>query len=327
MSYEDSEIKKIILNKWPKAKIILIREFPEGYNNLVYDVKLNLGDFIVKIIKLKGNEKYVLKQNRIRTLIKKKFRDFPIAKIVGSDYRKRIVDDYYIISEKINGRSLQKEYSKVNNKSELYEEIGEIYGKMHSFKMKNYGELDHTLKIVKEYKSWYSLKINEARKILRKIEEEKLLSDKIITGCKKHIEKNKSLLRREIGPCLCHGDAADSNIIIEKVKGKYHVSGLIDFEFARASGATHEIFSGIRSFEKKYRHKENLVKGYLKWSKLPKEWEKLVFFYQLMSHLKQLTKLKDAKWRNLSDSDAKKRKKDLRKKSFSEIKKIIKKDI
>lgn len=320
-----SNIKKIILNNWPEAKIIYINEFSEGYNNVAYDVKLDIGEFVVKIIRLKGYEKYLLKQKKIRTLIQKKFKDFPIAKIIKSDYSKKVVSDFYIISEKVPGISLQEGYLKVKNREELYEEIGELYGKFHSLKLESYGELDHNLRIIKEYKSWYSLKIKEIKKILKKIEESKLLSEKTIKECVDYFEKNKSLLKKELGPRLCHGDAADSNIIIEKVGEKFHVSGLIDFEFARSSGATYEFFSGLRSFERKYKHRESLIKGYTKWGKLPKDWENLVFFYQWMERLKQLTRIKGMKWRNLSDTDTKKRKKDLRKKSLSEIKKIIKK--
>lgn len=317
------EIRKIILSNWPNAKINLIKEFTEGYNNLAYDVRLNIGNFVVKIIKLKGYEKYLLKQKKIRNLVRKRFKDFPIAKIIKSDYSKKIIDNYYIISERVDGKSLQSTYNKVTNKEQLYEEIGELYGKLHSFKLRNYGELDSSLKIIKPYKSWYLSKVNEIKKTLEEVKENSLLSKKAILKSEYYLEENKYLLKKEIGPCLCHGDASDSNIIVKKYGRKYHVSGLIDFEFSRSSGALYELFSGLRSFDKKYSNKDSLFRGYIKWSQLPKDWEKLIFFYQWMNHLKQLTKINGMKWRNLSEKETIERKEDLMKKSLLEINRII----
>jgi len=64
------EIKKIILNNWSTAKIKSIKEFPEGYNNIVYDIKLDVGDFVIKIIKVKNHKKNTLKQRQIRALLR-----------------------------------------------------------------------------------------------------------------------------------------------------------------------------------------------------------------------------------------------------------------
>ncbi len=319
------DIKKIILAEWPKSKIRFIKEFPEGYNNLAYDVALDNGNYVIKLIKLEGFEKYVLKQKHIKTMISRKFKDFPIPKIIKYDYSKRVIDKPYIIAEKVDGKSLQSLYKKVKNKEELYGEIGEIYGKMHSFKFENYGELDSSLNLFKEYKSWYSTKCENIKKIFEKIKERKLLSQKTLTINQDFFEKNKSLLKKETGPCLCHGDSADANIIINKSAQRYNVSGIIDFEFARASGATHDLFKGLRSFEKRYKYRNNLVEGYNKWNKLPKEWEKLIFLYNWMGHLNQLTQIKNMRWRNLNDADTLSRKKSMRKKGLLELTETIKK--
>jgi len=37
------------------------------------------------------------------------------------------------------------------------------------------------------------------------------------------------LLKKEVGPCLCHGDASDVNIIVDKTDKGYNVKGIIDF--------------------------------------------------------------------------------------------------
>ncbi len=311
-----SDIRKIILIKWPKAKIKFIKEFEEGYNNIAYDVRLSNGNYVIKLLKIKGYEKEVLKQKHIRTMIRRKFKDFPIAKIIKSDFSRKIIERSYVITEKIEGNSLQSLYGEVQNKEELFGEIGELYGKMHSFKLENYGEFDFSLNIVKAYGSWYLAKCKVVEKLLKKIENHNLLSKKTLQMNKEFFDKNKFLLKKETPPCLCHGDIADSNIILKKSGKGYNVEGIIDFEFARASTATHDLFKGIRSFEKKYKYRDSLIKGHARWNKLPKEWEKLIFLYQWMSHLDQLTRIKNMKWRNLNEGGTLNRKKDLRKKSL-----------
>ena len=321
---EYSNVKRIVQANFPKAKIKSIKEFTEGYNNITYKIRLDIGNFVVKLIKLKGYEKYLLKQEKIRSIVRKKFKNFPIARILKSDYGNKIIDNPYIILEMIDGESLQSTYPKIENKDKLYEEIGELYGKLHSIKMSSYGELDSNLHIIKKYKSWYNSNSNESKKLLEEIKEKGPLPKKTISQNEVYFRENRYLLKQEFGPCLCHGDAADTNLIVKKIGKQYQVNGLIDFEFSRASGATKELFNGLRSFDRKYAHRSSIVKGYTKWSKLPKDWEKLIFFYQWMAHLKQLTKIKGMKLRNLSYKETLERKKDLRKKSIAELKKIVK---
>lgn len=317
-----SDIRKIILSNFPNTKIKSIREFPEGYNNIAYDVKLTNGSYVIKIIKLQGYETYVLKQNKIKSLIQNKFKNFPIAKIIKSDYRKNIIDKPYIIAERLEGKSLQKQYTRINNKEEIFEEIGELYGKMHSFKFAQYGELDSNLNLIKAYKSWYGENCKKVRKIFDKLEDNRILSPRKIKECKEFFESKKYLLKKEIGPRLCHGDASLTNILIKKIGNKYRISGIIDFEFARASGITQDLFSGLRTPDRKIIHMDDLVKGYNKWGNLSKNWEKLLYLYKWVDYLNRLNGVKKMSWRNLTKEETIQRKKNMRKEALLNLKKI-----
>ena len=301
-----------------------IKEFQEGYNNIAYDIKLNDGNYVIKIIKLKGFETYVLKQNKIKTLISKKFKDFPIAKIIKSDYTKKVINRPYIIAERLEGKSVLKSYKEINNKEEVFREIGELYGKMHSFKMKSYGELDSNLNLIKTYKSWYLENCKKVKKIFDKLKERKLLSQKTLKQNKDFFDSVKPLLKKEIGPRLCHGDASLTNILVKKVGNKHVVSGIIDFEFSRSSGIVQELFSGLRTPDRKLEHKKELVKGYLKYNELPKDWEKLVYLYKWISYLNRLASIKGMNWRNLDEEQTIQRKKNMRKETLLSLKKMIK---
>jgi len=320
-----SDIKKVILENFPKYKIKSIKEFPEGYNNIAYDVRLDKGNYVIKIIKLKGYETYVLKQNKIRKLVRSKFKNFPIAKIIKSDYTKKIINRPYIIAEKLEGKSVLKSYKEISNEKEIFEEIGELYGKLHSFKMDSYGELDPNLNLIKTYKSWYLQNCKKVKRIFEKLEERNLLSPKTLKQNKDFFESTKQLLKKEIGPRLCHGDASLTNILAKKADKKYVISGMIDFEFSRLSGIVNELFSGLRTPDRKLEHKEDLIRGYLKYNELPKDWEKLVYLYKWMSYLNRLSLIDGLKWRNLNEEQTIQRKKNMRKESLLNLRKMQKK--
>lgn len=320
-----SEIEKIILENFPKSKIKSLKEFSEGYNNIAYDVKLDSGDYVIKIIKLKGFETYVLKQNKIKSIISKKFKEFPIAKIIKSDYTKKIIDKPYIIAERLEGKSVLKSYKEITNKKEVFREIGELYGKMHSFKIESYGKFESNLNLIKSYESWYLENCRKVKKTFDKLEDGKLLSPKKLKENKEFFESVKSLLKKEIGPRLCHGDASLTNILVKNEGNKFIVSGIIDFEFCRSSGVVQDLFSGIRTPDRKLLHKKNLVEGYLRYNKLPKDWEKLVYLYKWMSSLNRLSSIDRMKWRNLDEEKTVQRKKDLRKNSLTNLKTLQKK--
>jgi Ser/Thr protein kinase RdoA (MazF antagonist) len=225
----------------------------------------------------------------------------------------------------LEGKSVLKSYKEINNKEEVFREIGEIYGKMHSFKMKSYGELDSNLNLIKTYKSWYLENCKKVKKIFDKLEERKLLSPKTLKQNKDFFDSVKPLLRKEIGPRLCHGDASLTNILVKKVGKKSVVSGIIDFEFSRASGIVQELFSGLRTPDRKLTHKEDLTEGYLKYNKLPKDWEKLVYLYKWISYLNRLSSINGMNWRNLTEEKTVQRKKNMRKESLLNLRKMQKK--
>ncbi|MBT7238088.1 aminoglycoside phosphotransferase family protein [Candidatus Woesearchaeota archaeon] len=316
-------IKRIFLLNFPNSKIESIEEFSEGYNNLAFDVKLDIGDFVFKKIKLGEKRRLALKQEKLKILLGKKFKKFPIAKIIKFDYSKENFDFPYIILEKIKGASLKSSYDKILNKGEIFENIGEIYGKLHSFNFSSYGELDSNLKLFKEYSNWFENKCEKIEKTLHKIEIGNNLTKKELNIHKKFYEKNRFILNEESKPCLCHGDASNTNIIVDKVGKKFEIKGLIDFEFVRSSGAVEDLFTGFEFSEQKLYFKESLIKGYTKYSKLPENWEKLVIFYQWIKNINRISNIDTMTWKNLNEIEIVKRKENLKIKTLDSLKKIV----
>lgn len=314
------EIKQLINNIFPKEKILEIKEFEEGYNNVAYDIKLEKRSIVFKKIKLLEDKKLALKQKVLKELLQNKYPNFPIADIIYDDYSKKEVDYSFIILEKIEGDSLKKAYNKIKNKDKLFEQYGELYGMFHSFKYEQYPELNYKLEQRHTYNSWQEKKENEINKMFERLKEDNILSKEQIEKEFQFYQKHKNLLALESEPRLCHGDASNTNLIIENQL----INGIIDFEFARVSGIIEDLFSGFDFGDEKFKHKTSIVKGYSKYSELPKDWERLYYFYTWMKNLSRLSKLKFHKWRNLDESQTIKRKEIMRNNCLNKLEEIHK---
>lgn len=321
----NKRIENIILNNWKDAKINYIKEFSEGYNNVAYDVNFINNDkeynYVIKIIKI--STKNILKQKYFRKLIKK-HTNINIPKIIKYDFNKTIIDMPYVILEKVEGVSLDSVYENILNKEKIFEELGELYGKIHTIKLNKYGKLNSKLDVSFSYENWYEKKCKEINKIFSIINNNKNLSNEKIKINKEFFEKNKYLLKFETKPCLCHGDSAFSNIILKKINDKYHLSGIIDFEFCNGGGAIEDLFKSVNSFNRLFEYKKSLEKGHSKYMKLSKNWEKLAKFYHWMKVLEQISIIDKMSWRNLNKAQTEERRNKLKIRNLEKINNIIK---
>ncbi len=327
MQKEIELVRKIIFHIWAKSKISYVKEFPEGYNNVAFDVKILNPDknVVIKLINVKSSEYGSKKEAAVFEFLKKKFPNYPVPEVIKFDSTKKIIPESFIITERIKGEPLRFLYDKIKNKSELFEKLGELKGLMHSIHFKRYGELDEDLKIIKPYKSWYAKKNVEIKKLLADLKKANYLNKKFVKLHYDFWNKIKRNLKYESAPCLCHGDTSHSNIIVDKVKNnKYKINGLIDFEFAHSGGAVNDLFRAVRNFEQVFKHRKSLVKGYVKYSNLPHNWERLMWIYQWKGNLSWINGVKEMKWRNLTARKTKERRKHILEGSIQRANEILK---
>lgn len=318
----DNQIKKVISSKFSNSKIESIKEFSEGYNNIAYDVRLNDKELVFKLIKLGKKRKLALKQKKLQDLMIKKYKEFPIAEILDFDFTEEKFGFPYLILERINGDSLKSKFKEIKNKEEIFEKLGEIYGKIHSIKFEKYGELDSELNLFNEYSNWYEKKCIKIEESFDKIKNNSLLSKDDFENQLNYFNENKEILKIETNPTLCHGDASDTNILVELNNNDFKISGIIDFEFLRSSGAIEDLFNGFEFSKQKLKFKDNLIKGYLRFSDLPNEWEKLVNFYQWVKNLNRITNIDSMSWRNLTEQETIDRKNKMKEKTLKDLKEI-----
>lgn len=313
------KVNIIIKLNWPQAKKHSISEFTEGFNNHAYDVNIDGSEFVIKLIK--NSSCSFLKHNIFTELVKDK--NINVAKIINYDLNNKQIGVPYIITEKLEGISLESEFNSLNNKEEIFEQIGELYGKIHSINFKKYGELNSNSNLIQTYDDWYKKQCHEVEKILAKIENKNLFETKLIQNIKNYFEENKHLLKYESDPCLSHGDAAFSNIIIKKENNKYVLNGIIDFEFSSSGGMVMDLFNSVKYFKEKYKYKQHIVKGHQKYSKLPEHWEELAIFYYWKNIIEQISVSDELHWRNLNKKQNEERQNKLKNRNILKLKELF----
>ena len=288
-------INEILQQTFPGQKILSCEEFQLGYNNQSYDVKTSSGNYVVKLLRLDPEKKLVLKQPKIKELLP----ELPLSNII-------VATDKYIVLEKIEGQSLKLVYEEVENKEQLFEEIGEFYGKLHSSTFDAYGFFDKDLQLENSYTDWYAHSTAAIEKHLQAI----AIDEAFLAKQREFFEQKKEVLKHESSPVLCHGDSSFANMIVRKEQDGWHLQGVIDFEFAMASGMVYDLFKGLRSYKGKRDYRQHLVRGHEKHTKLPDEWEDLMVFYSWLNYIQELQRIPKMKWRNLTEDEAQQRRHD-----------------
>ncbi len=322
MTY-DQEVRKVVLAKWPKAEILSIDEFSEGYNNVVYDVVLGTRNLVVKIVKHEHSVATLRKQKRVCDMLCKKFSGFPVPKFLKLDGSGKIIAQPYVISEKIPGVSLSSVYNEIKNKGEVFEQFGELVAKINSIKYDRFGELDGKLQLFDTYDSWYVERCRLMERNLNKLAEMGIVTQRFLDRNWEYYRRTRKHLEKEVGPCLCHGDLSDSNILVVGENGHYEISGLIDLEFARVGGAVKGLFAGNRAHKKKFRYRHRIIQGYNKVGRISKNLDELLFLYNWMSTLQKFRTCDRMKWCSFTEKQAQERRDLIRKKGYRRINYII----
>lgn len=316
-----SKIKKIIKSEWSKPKINFIEEFPEGYNNISFDVKINNPNkrIVVKIIE-DGSIHGSKKEQTIFNLLREKFPKYPVPKVLCFDDSKEIIDEAYIITERLPGDTLRRKSSEIENIGEIFEKLGELKGKLHQIKYENYGKLDKNLSLKKKYDDLVKRRKNKFEKKIKSLSNRGYIDNNFIKKQKQSWKNFSHLLKKESSPVLIQKDTSLSNIIVDGVEGNHEITGIIDFEFARSGGKVEDICMPGRNYELVEENKDHLVNGYKKHNQLPNDWRKLWWFYIWETQISRLYQIPGMSWRGLNKSETKNRKENLVKKYKKRLK-------
>jgi len=267
------DVEKLIKETFDRPKI---KRINKKCINLSYIINSKNHEFVFRYFP--SDNWKVKKEKFLYNLINKKT-DIPVPKVfkTGKDF---------IILSKLKGKHLS-----LKDKKQI-EKAGEYLAKLHNIKFDKFGWIIAD-KIKPSFNNWvdfleYDLnhKIKKAKNILDK---------KFIEKIKHYFNKNKKLLVTKEKPCLLHKDYHFSHILVDKDK----ITGIIDLEWAIAGHSEMDLAkSCLWMFDNKKQEKI-FLKGYKKYNKISKDFEKRRKIYDLLTLFSSLIfscELKHKKW-------------------------------
>lgn len=271
-----TKVGGVIYRIYPGSSVSSIKRFRKGVINETYEVKVDGKSLVLRIYprdfwKIK-KEKYLY------GLIRKKT-DVPVPKVIKSGKN-------YLLMTKIEEKGLS-----LKNKI-LVGKAGELLAKLHSIKFPYYGWIINK-EIKPKFRNWLDFVNYDINLKFRKIPKKfSALKNKT----KDIINNNKDLLNIKSEPCLLHKDYHSSHIIVNNNK----INGIIDLEWAMSGHNELDIAkSCLWMFEKNSKLERIFLKGYKKYGKITKEFNKRKKLYKLIVLLSSLSfsyECKNKKW-------------------------------
>ena len=188
-----------------------------GFTNDIYIVD---DHYILKVCINKENEESFNKECFCYNIFKGKI---PVPNIIVADTSRSIIDNYYMIYEKIIGDNLYSKWHLLNDRERksIIRQLADIINCINTTEYKSFST---ELKINEEI-NWHDLKYNSLNEKLNKIKFRNILDDQFIVCIQDYIESNHyALFQQKVG--LTYSDLHFDNVL---VFGNT-VVGLIDFE-------------------------------------------------------------------------------------------------
>jgi len=268
------EAEKLIKETFSKPKYKIINE---RCINIAYYVNSNGHDFVFRYFPV--DKWKVGKEKFLYNLIHKKT-DLPIPKVY------KINKDFIVLS-KVHGKHLSlKDIKSV-------EKAGEYLAKLHKIKFNKFGWIIHD-KPKPSFDNWVDFLEYDLKHKMKKAKG--ILPKELLDKIKDYFEKNKKLLNIKEKPCLLHKDYHSSHILVDKGK----ITGIIDLEWAIAGHSEMDLAkSCLWMFDKNKKSDKIFLKGYKKYNKISKNFEKRREVYNLLTLFSALIfscELKSKKW-------------------------------
>lgn len=234
---ETGVIERIIKTHFPGEAVTEIKELENGMFNASYFIKGSDklgGGAVLKTAPSPGTKILTYEKNILEAEVKVyaqlSGKRLPVPKVLVSDFSKTLVNCSYFIMTFVEGTLWMggKSDKKIIKSSRpgLMRELGKYNAEIHSVTGEWFGYIkeDKSFQFGNWYDAFYSMIQN-------------ILADGKKGGCKLPYEKieaavirNKAHLLEVKEPKLVSFDIHAGNVFLKESDGKYHISGIIDFE-------------------------------------------------------------------------------------------------
>lgn len=272
-----------------------VKKLNRGYSHDIYEVETN--DYPEKVIIRFSNknpiENSISKEIRINQIMNNL--GLPVPRVILHDKTKKIVPYEFIILSKLDGEDLDSLWEKITKKEqiEIMEKIGEVIGRIHNIKFKEFGSL--TPKKIKVRGRFSLKKVGEGLKVkastfdffddafefISGIASFEIINPELIKNLVNYVLENKKLTETSEDPSLIHGDFDIINFRVKKIKGIWQITGLLDFEYSASKMREYDFIKLHRNgFLEKGNLRDSLLKGYKKYQKINPEFDEKIKYFR-----------------------------------------------
>ncbi len=255
-------IKKIFLQNG-LGRVRSIKKIEIGFTNEVYSIN---NKFILKVREDVANEDKFEREAFFYNFFKDKIQ---VPKVISYDNSKKTYNKFFLIYHKISGDNLYSRWHLMNNpeRRQIIKQFCKILRKINKSAYKKFAiqlKLDSAL-------NWHNKIISQIQSSLKKIENRKLLSAKIVQKIKKFVKANHQVLTEQ-KIALVYWDAHFDNILIKNHK----IVGILDFERTELSSIDFvlDVIKRMVDYPKKYMSEE-----FEKFAK-PEDYSQLLKWFQ-----------------------------------------------
>lgn len=290
------KIDEIIQNYNNTYKIKNIIAIKEGVANPVFIIETQKSDLVLRIFNPLTGDWKPIKEELVYALFKEN--KIPCPVVLKTDISKKLIPYNYVISKRLKGEALDKNYSnlQLNSKIKLVKELGKYLGKIHSLKFDKFGDLAHNGKkcivgpahelsdVSKKIKAGPFLSWNELHKEIIKSRLYYLKGSEfehLIEPVKKYFEKQEYLLNYKITPRLLHLYLNRNNIFVKDDK----ITWILDVEESLIGHNEYDLMRTELHFQGNKILRDAFFSKYTKYVTLDKDYEKRRPFYSLSRSL------------------------------------------
>lgn len=283
LNYSDNEVKEIISKLLNKNIEITPIGNHELKRHLVYSVKSE--DKTIGVFKI-----YYKKNRWNREVASLKFLKGSSIKAPKILNLGKLEDGTeWLFMEHMEGEIFDnvKNIISEDNIREIYEEIGEELGKIHSLKTFNFfGDWDENGNSIENIKDFSMVFRKNVDATLKELFDQHLEEEKLQRECAEILKGMLNLVDDVKVSYLHNGDFGERNILVKKVKDEWKLSALIDFEQCRPYDKDYEIIGCYYTLiDENKAFAEAFKAGYEKYMKFSEDLEKKKDLYELYSGL------------------------------------------
>ena len=288
----DVKIHEIINKYDANYKIKHILSIEEGVANPVFIIETQKTDLVLRILNpLTGDWKAIKEKLVYELFINHKI---PCPIILKTDISKKLIPYDYVISKRLKGNALDKDFSNqtINSKIKIIKELGKYLGKIHSIRFNKFGDISkrgskfvvgpaHELSDVSKkiksgpFSSWKDMHREIIKSRLYYFKETEF--EDVIELIKKYFKKNEYLIDYKITPRLLHLDLNRNNIFVKNNK----ITGFLDVEESLIGHNEYDLMRTELHFKGNLKLRNEFFKEYTKYVNLDAGYEERRPFYSL----------------------------------------------